>query len=417
MAVTNDRRGPLAAAREMYAMLRAGGIRTDRLGTAPTIADIRLLARHRLPKLAFDFIDGGAGSEITLRANVRDMARVALQPRSLVDISEVDTSIDLFGERMPLPMFLSPCGLMRIAGGDGELAAVRAAGRSGVTYTISTASSWSIEEIAAQATGPLWFQLYLWRSPQVVETLVSRAKDAGCRALVVTLDVPVNGKRPRDHRNGMSIPPKVTPRNAVQVARRPKWFLDLLRGPAIGFRNLQGIAEGSSAMSHQEYVNTQLVNPRASWDDVASLRRLWDGPLILKGVMSTQDAESARNAGADAIVVSNHGGRQLDSLASSVSTLPRILDVVGDAIPVLIDGGIRSGTDIVKLRAMGAAAVGIGRPWAWAVAAGGERGVSRALDILRDEVEESLCLVGQPRARELDRSFVQYPLEWTGGSA
>lgn len=398
-------------------MLRAGGIRTDRLGTSPTIADIRLLAKHRLPKLAFDFIDGGAGSEITLRANVRDMERVLLQPRSLVDITDVDTSIELFGERMPIPMFLSPCGLMRIAGGDGELAAVRAAGRAGLTYTISTASSWSIEEIAAQATGPLWFQLYLWRSAEVVETLVSRAKAAGCAALVVTLDVPVNGKRPRDHRNGMSIPPKVTPRNAVQVARRPKWFLDLLRGPAIGFRNLQGIAEGSSAMSHQEYVNTQLVNPRASWDDVATLRAQWDGPLILKGVMSTDDALSARRAGADAVVVSNHGGRQLDSLASTVSTLPRILDAVGGSMPVLVDGGIRSGTDIVKLRAMGAAAVGIGRPWAWGVGAGGERGVARALEILRDEVEESLCLLGQPHAAALDRTYVGFPPEWTGGSA
>lgn len=398
-------------------MLRAGGIRTDRLGTSPTIADIRLLAKHRLPQLAFDFIDGGAGSEITLRANVRDMERVVLRPRSLVDITDVDTSIELFGKRMPIPMFMSPCGLMRIAGGDGELAAVRAAGRAGITYTISTASSWSIEEIAAQASGSLWFQLYLWRSAEVVETLVSRAKAAGCSALVVTLDVPVNGKRPRDHRNGMSIPPKVTPRNAVQVARRPKWFLDLLRGPAIGFRNLQGIAEGSSAMSHQEYVNTQLVNPRASWEDVAALRAQWDGPLILKGVMSTEDALSARKAGADAVVVSNHGGRQLDSLASSVSTLPRILDAVGDTMPVLVDGGIRSGTDIVKLRAMGAAAVGIGRPWAWGVGAGGERGVARALEILRDEVDESLCLLGQPHARELDRSYVSYPPEWTGGSA
>lgn len=398
-------------------MLRAGGIRTDRLGTAPTIADIRLLARQRLPKLAFDFIDGGAGAEITLRANVADMERVVLQPRSLVDITDVDTSIELFGERLPLPMFMSPCGLMRIAGGDGELAAVRAAGRAGITYTISTASSWSIEEIAAEASGPLWFQLYLWRSPEVVRTLVSRARAAGCGALVVTLDVPVNGKRPRDHRNGMSIPPKVTPRNAIQVARRPKWFIDLLRGPAIGFRNLQGIAEGSSAMSHQEYVNTQLVNPRASWDDVAALRGQWDGPLILKGVMSAQDAASARNAGADAVVVSNHGGRQLDSLASSISTLPRILDAVGGSMPVLVDGGIRSGTDIVKARAMGAAAVGIGRPWAWGVGAGGEKGVSRALEILRDEVEETLCLLGHPQASTLDRAQVDYPREWMEGRA
>lgn len=401
----------------MYQMLRAGGIRTDRLGTAPTVTDIRALAQHRLPKLAFDFIDGGAGAEITLRANVADLARVTLLPQSLVDITEVDTSVDLFGRRLPTPMFMSPCGLMRIAGGDGELAAVRAAGEAGTTYTISTASSWSIEELAAAASGPLWFQLYLWRSREVVHTLVNRARAAGCEALVVTLDVPVNGKRPRDHRNGMSIPPKVTPRNAVQVARRPRWFLDLLRGPAIGFRNLQGIAEGSSAMSHQEYVNTQLVNPRASWDDVAWLRSLWDGPLILKGVMSTGDAVQARAAGADAVIVSNHGGRQLDSLPSTVRTVPRIIDTVGDAIPVLVDGGVRSGTDIVKLRAMGAAAAGIGRPWAWGLAAGGERGVARALELFRDEVEETLCLLGNPRAEALTRSEVCYPREWNESAA
>ncbi|MFV0375032.1 alpha-hydroxy acid oxidase [Microbacterium sp.] len=414
MTVTKERRSPLDAPREMYRMLREGGIRTDRWETAPTIGDIRRLARRRLPQLAFDFIDGGAGAEITLRANVADLAQVTLRPRSLVDISDVDTSVELFGQRLPMPLVMSPCGLMRIAGGEGELAAVRAAGQAGVTYTISTASSWSIEEIAAQASGPLWFQLYLWRSREVVRTLVDRARAAGCAALVVTLDVPVNGKRPRDHRNGMSIPPKVTPRNALQVARRPRWFLDLLRGPAIGFRNLEGIATGSSAMSHQEFVNTQLVNPRASWEDVSWLRREWDGPLILKGVMSTADAAQASAVGADAVVVSNHGGRQLDSLASSARTLPRILDAVGDAMPVLVDGGVRSGTDVVKLRAMGAAAVGVGRPWAWGLGAGGERGVARALEIFRDEVTETLCLLGTPHAETLTTDDVHVPAAWSG---
>lgn len=396
-------------------MLRAGGLRTDRLGSAPTVADVRRLARQRLPQLAFDFIDGGAGSEITLRANLADLARVSLSPRSLVDLTEVDCSIELFGERMPLPLVMAPCGLMRIGGGDGELGAVRAAGKAGVTYTISTASSWSIEEVAEHATGPLWFQLYLWRSRDVVGRLVDRARDAGCRALVITLDVPVNGKRPRDHRNGMSIPPRITPRNAVQVARRPAWFLHLLRGPAIGFRNLQGIAEGSSAMSHQEYVNRELVNPRASWADVQWLRREWDGPLILKGVMSVEDALAAKNAGADAVIVSNHGGRQLDSLPSSVSVLPRVRDAVGDSMEVLVDGGIRSGTDAVKVRAMGASAVGIGRPWAWGVGAGGEKGVARVLELFHQEVNETLSLLGSPTMSSVGRDRVQYPREWENG--
>jgi isopentenyl diphosphate isomerase/L-lactate dehydrogenase-like FMN-dependent dehydrogenase len=409
---TPPRSGGRNAAREMVDMLRAGGIRTDRLGSAPTVDDIRELARRRLPRLAFDFIDGGAGSEITLRANLSDLARVTLSPRSLVDITHVETAVEVFGERMPAPLFLSPCGLMRIAGGEGELAAVRAAGRAGLTYSISTASSWSIEEIADVATGPLWFQLYLWRSREVVATLVRRAKEAGCRALLVTLDVPVNGKRPRDHRNGMSIPPKITPANAVQVARHPGWMLGLMRGPAIGFRNLQGIAEGSSAMSHQEYVNTELANPKASWDDVEWLRREWDGPLVLKGVLSVDDARRAVAAGVDGVVVSNHGGRQLDSVPSSISTLPRIVDAVGDRIAVLMDGGVRSGTDIAKAVSLGAAAVGVGRPWAWGVGAGGERGVARVLELLQEELVETLSLLGRPDANLLGRDLAEYPREW-----
>lgn len=400
------------AVREMARMLRAGGIGHDRFAAAPTVADVRELARRRLPKMAFDFVDGGAGAELTLRANIADLARVTLLPRSLVDISEMRTETTLFGQRMPLPLFLAPCGLVRIAGGDGELSAVRAAGAAGLTYTISTASSWSIEEIAEQASGPLWFQLYLWRSREIVTRLVQRAQEAGCTALVVTLDVPVNGKRPRDHRNGMSIPPKITGRNAFEVVTHPGWFLALLRGPAIGFRNLQGIAEGSSAMSHQEYVNTELANPRATWDDVSWLRTQWDGPLLVKGVMSAEDADEAVRRGVDGVVVSNHGGRQLDSLPSSISVLPRILDRVGDRMEVLLDGGIRSGTDVVKARAMGAAAVGIGRSWVYGVGAGQQRGVARVLDLYRDEIVETLQLMGRPDIATLDAAQVAFPDEW-----
>lgn len=400
------------AIREMAKMLRAGGLAVDRFAAAPTVADIRRLARRRLPKMAFDFIDGGAGAELTLRANLDDLARVTLVPRSLVDISRIDPAVTLFGERMPLPLFLSPCGLMRVAGGIGEKAAVSAAGAAGLTYTISTASSWSIEELADVATGPLWFQLYLWRSREVVSTLVDRAAAAGARALVVTLDVPVNGKRPRDHRNGMSFPPKITARNAWEVATHPRWFLDLLRGPAIGFRNLQGIAEGSSAMSHQEYVNTQLANPTASWDDVSWLRSIWDGPLLVKGVMSADDALAAQRLGVDGVIVSNHGGRQLDSLPSSISVLPRILDAVGGRMEVLLDGGIRSGTDVVKARAMGATAVGIGRSWAWGVGAGQTAGVARVLELYREEVVETLALLGYPNVLDVGRDQVEFPVEW-----
>jgi isopentenyl diphosphate isomerase/L-lactate dehydrogenase-like FMN-dependent dehydrogenase len=403
---------PSSAVSELAKMIVAGGIQRDPLDKAPTIDDVRLLAKKRLPKIAFDFIDGGADAEITLRANVSDLALVHLRPRSLVDVSAPSLTTTVAGELLPIPLLFAPCGLMRLAGGDGELSAVRAAGRAGLTYTISTASSWSIEEIAAEASGPLWFQLYLWRSREVVSTLVRRAKEAGCTALVVTVDVPINGKRARDQRNGMSIPPKVTVRNAAAVIRHPSWFLGLMRGPAIGFRNLQGIAEGSSAMSHQEYVNTELVNLKASWEDVAWLRRAWDGPLFIKGVMTVEDAASAEAVGADGIFVSNHGGRQLDGVRSSISALPRIADTVGDRLDIILDSGIRHGSDVIKALALGATATAVGRSWAWGLAAAGERGVEHVANIYLQEVKETLQLLGVSDVRALNRSHVDFPVEW-----
>lgn len=402
------------AATELVKMLIAGGVSVDALAAAPTIADIRLLAKRRLPKMAFDFVDGGADAENTLRANIADLARVTFDPHSLVDVSTQDLATTVAGERMPLPVLLGPAGSVRIFGGDGELSAVRAAGEAGLTYTISTASSWSIEEIADEATGPLWFQLYMWRSPETVRTLVRRAADAGCTALAVTIDVPVNGKRARDQRNGMSIPPQVTLRNAAGAIRHPAWLASLLRGPAIGFRNLQGIAEGSSAMSHQEYINTELVNLSATWDDVKWLRREWDGPLFVKGVMSLDDAEQAARAGADGIFVSNHGGRQLDSLPSSISVLPRIVERVGDRLDIVFDGGVRSGGDVLKAKAIGADAVALGRSWVWGAAAAGQRGVQRVIDIYRSELRETMILLGKTSIDQIDGSVVRFPAEWTG---
>ena len=362
--------------------------------------------------MAFDFIDGGADAEITLRANIADLAQVTFRPRSLVDVSAPSLTTTVVGETLPVPLLLGPCGSMRLAGGDGELSGVRAAGKAGLIYTISTASSWSIEEIAAEATGPLWFQLYMWRSRDIVSTLVRRAKEAGCTALVVTVDVPINGKRARDHRNGMSIPPKVTVRNAASVIRHPSWFLGLMRGPAIGFRNLQGIAEGSSAMSHQEYINTELVNLRASWADVAWLREVWDGPLLIKGITTTEDAVSAANVGADGIFVSNHGGRQLDGVPSSISALPRIVDTVGDRLDIILDSGIRHGSDVIKAVAVGATAAAIGRSWAWGLGAAGERGVLYVANLYLQEIKETLQLLGVSDVKALNRSHVDYPAEW-----
>ncbi len=403
----------LTAVTELAKMLVAGGVSLDPLAKAPTIDDVRALAKRRLPKMAFDFIDGGADAEVTLRANVADLTRVTLRPHALVDVSAPSTSTTVAGQALDVPLIFGPCGSMRIAGGDGELSAVRAAGKAGLVYTISTASSWSIEEIAAEATGPLWFQLYLWRGADVVTTLVDRAEAAGCTALVVTVDVPINGKRGRDHRNGMSIPPKITAGNAAGVVRHPSWFLGLMRGPAIGFRNLQGIAEGSSAMSHQEYINTQLVNRRASWEDLAALRRRWDGPLFVKGIMTVDDALNAHRIGADGVFVSNHGGRQLDGLPSTISVLPRIADAVGDRLDIVLDGGIRHGGDVIKALAVGATATAVGRSWAWGLGAAGERGVSHVADLYRQEILETLQLLGVSDVTALNRTHVEFPAEWT----
>ncbi|GAA2110755.1 alpha-hydroxy acid oxidase [Microlunatus panaciterrae] len=403
----------MSAVSELARMLVAGGLSTDPLDRAPTVADVRALAKRRLPKMAFDFVDGGAGTETTLRANVSDLAEITLQPRSLVDVSQQSLTAEVAGQRLPMPLLLAPCGLIRVVGGDGELAAVRAAGKAGLTYTISTASSWSIEEIAAEATGPLWFQLYMWRSRDVISSLLHRATEAGCGALVVTVDVVVNAKRPRDHRNGMSIPPQVTLRNAAGVVRHPFWFASLLRGPPIGFRNLEGMAEGSSAMSHQDLVNTQLANVSATWDDIAWLRRQWEGPLFIKGITTVQDALLAASVGVDGIFVSNHGGRQLDGVSSSIRALPPIVDAVGDRLDVVLDSGIRSGGDVVKAVAIGAKAAAIGRSWVWGAAAAGDRGVTHVLDIYQQEISECLTLLGCTGIAELDRSFLRLPAAWS----
>lgn len=402
-----------SAVADLAKMLVAGGITTDRLAYAPTVADVRVLARRKLPRMAFDFVDGGADSEITLRANTADLERVRFVPSSLRDVSTTGLATTVVGQPMPMPLLLAPCGSMRVVGRDGELSAVRAAGAAGLTYTISTASSWSIEEIAEQASGPLWFQLYMWRSREVVATLVDRARAAGCRALVVTVDVAVNGKRSRDQRNGMSIPPQVTLRNALGAVRHPGWFASLMTGPTIGFRNLLGVAEGSSAMSHQEYINTQMVNLKASWEDVAWLRRTWEGPLLVKGVTSRHDVEQAHRVGADAVWVSNHGGRQLDGLPSTVSVLAPLVEAA-EGMEVIVDSGVRTGGDVVKMLGLGATAAAVGRPWVYGLAAAGERGVTKVVDILTAELRETLILLGETDVSAIGRQHLRVPPEFLG---
>lgn len=405
---------PLSGAVEFARMLAAGGFRLDPVESAPSIEDLRELARRRLPTMAFDIVDGASNHEITLDANVRDLREVRFRPRWLTDISRIDTTAEVDGMSLQRPYVLGPLGLQRMIGGEGELGAVRAAGRANIPFTISTASNWTMEELAEQATGPLWYQLYMYKSERIVTNLISRARAIGAEALVVTVDVPLNGKRYRDHRNGMSIPPRITPRNAVQAIRHLDWTRAIMRPPAIGFRNLKDEIQGDNAVSHQEFVAKYLANLTLTWDSIQDVRRQWDGPLYIKGILTPEDARRARRAGADGIYVSNHGGRQLDSSPSTIRALPMIVDEVGEDMTVVFDSGVRTGDDIAKALAVGADLVSVGRAWGYGNAAAGEKGVTRVIEILDEELELAMGQLGATDIGALDRSFVEYPEAWHG---
>ncbi|MEE1650287.1 alpha-hydroxy acid oxidase [Brachybacterium sp. J144] len=405
---------PLSSALEFAKMLAAGGFRLDPIDSAPSIEDIRQVARRRLPRMAFDIVDGASNHELTREANVADLREVTFRPRWLTDISTIDTAVEVDGMRLDRPYVMGPLGLQRMIGGVGELGAVRAAGRANIPFTISTASNWSMEELADVATGPLWYQLYMYKSDRIVQNLIDRARSIGAIALVITVDVPLNGKRYRDHRNGMSIPPRITPQNAVEAVRHLNWTRSVMRPPAIGFRNLQGEVQGNNAVSHQEFVKKYLANLTLTWEEVRQVRTRWDGPVYIKGILTPEDAQRAAAMGADGIYVSNHGGRQLDSSPSSISALPRIVDAVGDRMTVVFDSGVRTGDDIAKALAVGADLVSIGRAWGYGNAAAGEKGVLRVLDILDEELELAMGQLGATSIAALDRSFVEYPEAWHG---
>ena len=405
---------PLSAALEFARMLAAGGFRLDPLDSAPSIEDIRRLARRRLPTMAFDILDGASNHELTAGENVADLREVRFRPRWLTDISTIDVSTTVDGQELERPYVLGPLGLQRMIGGEGELGAVRAAGRANIPFTLSTASNWTMEELAEQATGPLWYQLYMYKSERIVSNLIQRAKGIGAEVLVVTVDVPLNGKRYRDHRNGMSIPPRITPANAFQAVRHLNWTRAVMRPPTIGFRNLKDEVQGDNAVSHQEFVAKYLANLTLTWENIEDVRRQWDGPLYLKGILTPEDAQRARRVGADGIYVSNHGGRQLDSSPSTIRALPSIVDAVGEDMTVVFDGGVRTGDDIAKALAVGADLVSIGRAWGYGNAAAGEKGVLRVLDILDGELSLAMGQLGATSVPALDRSFVEYPEAWHG---
>lgn len=387
-------------ARDAGRQLRRGLESIGAIRPAASVHELRTAARRSIPRPVFDFIDGGAEDERTLRANATDFGRLTFRPRPLTDVSARSQRTTVLGLDLPSPVLLSPCGLARLAHTGGEVSAARAAAAFGTVFTLSTAASCSVEEVAAACSGPKWFQLYVWQDRDATLALVDRARDAGYQALCFTIDVPLSGQRERDIRHGMTIPPKPAPRSLVHYARHPQWVRGALLGNPITFRNFVGREGGDSAVALGTFVNSQL-NPSMSWDDLVWLREIWSGPLVVKGVMRGEDARRAVDLGADAVIVSNHGGRQLDGLPSTISVLPEIVAAVGADAEVYLDGGVRRGSDVVKALALGARACMVGRPWLYGLAADGEAGVTRVLELLSSEIDRVQALLGVTSLSEL----------------
>jgi len=380
-----------------------------------SIDDLRRQARRRLPRAVFDFIDGGAEDEVTLRRNHAAFGRLTFRPRVLVDTRARDQSTTVLGQRVASPLVLAPTGLCGMAAPRGEVLAARAALQTGTIFTLSSMSAVSIEDVMRDAPGPHWFQLYVWRDRELTRSLVERAAAAGYRAMVLTVDVPVLGQRERDLRNGATIPPRITWRNAFETAQKVAWVLGMLRNPRIDFVNVARPRQAHGPLALGSFVNSQF-DPSVSWDDLTWFRSIWSGPLALKGIMSAEDARRAVDRyGIEAVVVSNHGGRQLDGLPAAIEVLPEVVDAVGGRAEVLLDGGVRRGTDVVKALSLGARACMIGRPYLYGLGAAGQAGVERAIGILRAEIDRAQALLGYPSLGDIDRAAVRLPPTWPLG--
>lgn len=373
-----------------------------------TAADYRQLARRRLPRFLFDYVDGGAGDERTLAANRRDFEAIRLRQRVMVDVQRCDTRTTLAGEECAMPLALAPIGLGGMMARRGESLAVRAADAAGVPFTLSTVGICSLAEVQAASRKPFWFQLYMIRDRGVIRALLERAWEAGCRTLVFTVDLPMPGMRHRDTRNGMSAGgASAGLLRARQVLARPRWLWDVaLRGKPLSFGCLTDqVPDARDLNAFKAWVDAQF-DPSVTWQDIEWLRSLWKGRLLLKGILDVDDATLAVRSGADGIVVSNHGGRQLDSVASSVSKLGTIVQAVGDQTEVLVDGGVRSGTDLFKALALGARGVMIGRPWVWALAGAGDSGLRAYLASVQRELQLAMALTGTTCIGEINSSHL-----------
>lgn len=374
-----------------------------RVARAHDVADLRRVARRRTPRAAFDYVDGGATEELSMRRAREAFERVEFRPRVLRDVSAIDTSTTLLGRRIAMPVGFGPTGFTRMMQHEGELAVVAAAERAGIPYALSTMGTTSIEALAEAAKGAdRWFQLYMWRDRERSRDLIARARTAGYTALMLTVDVPVNGARLRDFRNGFTVPPSLSPRTLAGMARFPSWWMNKLTTEPLAFASL-GPGSPQGVMD----LIASLFDPTVTFDDIAWVREEWDGPLVVKGVQRADDARRIVECGADAVVISNHGGRQLDRAVTPLEVLPEVLDEVGDDAEVLLDGGVRSGADAVAAVAMGAKAVLLGRAYLYGLMAGGEAGVDRVCTLLQDDVRRTMALLGVTSVGELSPEMVR----------
>ncbi|ESX56886.1 alpha-hydroxy-acid oxidizing protein [Mesorhizobium sp. M0761] len=368
-----------------------------------TIADLKDLARRRVPKMFYDYADSGAWTESTYRANEEDFQKIKFRQRVLVDMSNRSLESTMIGEKVAIPVALAPTGMTGMQHADGEMLAAQAAEEFGVPFTLSTMSICSIEDVASVTKKPFWFQLYVLRDKDFVLDLIDRAKAAKCSALVLTLDLQILGQRHKDVRNGLSAPPKMTLANIANIAMRPRWLMGIAGTKRRTFRNIVGHAKGVGDVASLASWTTEQFDPHLSWKDVAWIKERWGGKLILKGILDKEDALMAVETGADAIIVSNHGGRQLDGASSSIMALEEIADAVGDRIEVHMDGGIRSGQDVLKALCLGAKGTYIGRPFLYGLGAMGKQGVTLALDIIRKEMDITLALCGKRLVTEMGK--------------
>ena len=374
--------------------------------TMTCIEDLRQTARRRVPRQFFDYAEGGSYAEQTLNANRADLEGIKLRQRILVDVSTRSTQTTILGEPASLPLALAPIGLCGMQHGDGEILACRAAQAAGIPFTLSTMSICSIEDVAASVDKPFWFQLYVMKDRGFVRALIERAAAAKCSALVLTVDLQVLGQRHRDIKNGMTVPPELRLKNIIEIVSKPAWALSIARGKRKTFGNLAGHIRGMENVNSLSRWIAGQFDEALSWKDVEWIAGLWSGKLILKGILDVEDALIAAKTGASALVVSNHGGRQLDGAPSSIAALPRIADAVGSSIEVLFDGGIRSGQDIMRALALGARACLSGRAYIYGLGAGGQAGVARAIEIMRNELSVSMALTGVTSVDKIDRSVI-----------